>query len=221
MARAIIVGHGPSILAEKMGKLIDEFDYVIRLKRCHETLKEPDYYGTKTTHLGGSLGITGSLMDIPADEYWGFSDSRHYHHDNVAERVRRMFHQRQLPFWMDEELCRKWDKIFMDNRSMEVLDPRMQNSKYADEIGEKHTSQGFKGIVYACERLDIDELVLVGFDNIYTGGFTWSVTRGPKWKQYPKHDWKTESRMIPLVEEEYNVKIGFLLPDVEEESEAN
>jgi len=214
--KAIIVGHGSSMLAEPMGMLIDEFDYVIRLKRCHETLKEPDIYGTKTTHIGGSMGICGGLMDIPANEYWAFTDSRHHDRPELLDPIRRMFHKRKLPLFIDDELCRRWDKIFMDNRAEIDVHAQMKNSKYADEIGEKHTSQGFKGIVYACSHLDIDELVLVGFDNIHSGEFSWSVTRGPDWKQYPQHDWATEHRLIPLVAETYNVKIGFLLPDVKE-----
>ena len=82
--KAIIVGHGPSIMGEEMGHLIDEFDYVIRLKRCQHTLDLPQYFGKKTDIVGGSLTIAGALRDIPAQQYWVFVDSRHTDTDPVV-----------------------------------------------------------------------------------------------------------------------------------------
>jgi len=213
MTRAIIVGHGPSMLAEEMGAEIDKFDYVIRMKRCHETLKQPEHYGTKTTHIGASLGIMGGVIDIPVEnEYWGFMDSRHYNNMETLDSVKRLMHNRELPFHVDPPLCKMWDEAFMMQRKHPVVYDKMKPSVHGDDLGEKHTSQGFKAIVYAATRLDIDELVLIGFDNLYSGEFTWSVTRGPDWKQYPIHDWAVEHQMIPMVENTYNLKIGWMMP---------
>lgn len=201
--KAIIVGHGPSIMAEPMGKLIDEFDAVIRLKRCQETLKHPDHFGSRTDILGGSLTIAGALREIEANEYWVFVDSRHSDIDeSVINNVPHIFQQ---PCTLDKALCDSWDELYRSKR---------------DEMGGQghdHTSQGFKAIIYAMQYLKPDELILVGFDNIYTGDFTWSITRGPEWRHYPNHRWDVEHALIADVEKAYNTKIGFLLPDTEDE----
>lgn len=203
--RAIIVGHGPSMLAEPMGSLIDEFDKVIRLKRCQGTLEEPDYYGTKTDIVGGSLTIAGHLRGIGnAKEYWVFLDSRHT--DASPETLAGIpYIFRGYETLMDKDLCNYWDKQYRELRD-DMGGP-----------GHDHTSQGFKAIVYACHHLSPDELVLVGFDNVMTGRFTWSITRGPEWQHYPDHRWDVEHALLEKVQEEYpDTKIGWLLPDSEE-----
>lgn len=202
--KAIIVGHGPSIMGEEMGSLIDEFDTVIRLKRCQETLKHPENFGSKTDIVAGSLTIAGALRDIDADQYWVFVDSRHTDTDPILiERTPRIFEP--APCILDKPLCDSWDELYRSKR---------------DEMGgqgHNHTSQGFKAIIYALHYLKPDELILVGFDNIYTGEFTWSITRGPKWKHYPDHRWDVEHALLEDVKKTYNAKIGFLLPDIKEE----
>lgn len=202
--KAIIVGHGPSIMGEEMGELIDEFDIVIRLKRCQHTLDVPKNFGTKTTIVAGSLTIAGALRDIEAEQYWVFVDSRHTDVDSaVLESAPKIFNPK--PCKLDKNLCDSWDEIYRSKR---------------DEMGgqgHNHTSQGFKAIVYALHFLKPDELVLVGFDNIYSGDFTWSITRGPEWKHYPDHRWDVEHVLIDELKKVYNIPIGFLLPDTEDE----
>jgi len=223
--KAIIVGHGPSILAEPMGMLVDEHDVVIRLKRCQQTLENPDYFGTKTDVVAGSLTIAGELKGIGgADEYWIFVDSRHENtHPDVLESAKRYLSRPQkkgptlnpeLPpvgspehfnrVILDKELCDYWDQQYRNLR---------------DEMGgegHNHTSQGMKALIYAMHHLRPDELTLVGFDNIATGEFTWSITRGPEWQHYPDHRWDVEHRLLQQVANAYpHTAIGFLLPEDE------
>ena len=202
--KAIIVGHGPSIMGEEMGKLIDEFDIVIRLKRCQHTLDLPQYFGKKTSVVSGSLTIAGAIRDIPAYQYWVFVDSRHADTDpSVIENAQTLFDK---PCILDKTLCDSWDEIYRSKR---------------DEMGgqgHNHTSQGFKAILYALHFLKPDELILIGFDNIYSGNFTWSITRGPEWKHYPDHRWDVEHALLGNLKQAYDIPIGFLLPDIKDES---
>lgn len=203
--KAIIVGHGPSILGEKMGHLIDDFDKIIRLKRCQHTLDEPDYFGTKTDIVGGSLTIASQLRGIGnSPEYWIFLDSRHA--DVSRETLASIpFLFRGYECVMDRDLCTYWDEQY-----------RQLRDKMGGP-GHNHTSQGFKAIVYACQHLAPDELILVGFDNVMTGRFTWSITRGPEWQHYPDHRWDVEHALLEQVQREYpDTKLGWLLPDEEE-----
>ena len=139
--KAIIVGHGPSIMGEEMGHLIDEFDYVIRLKRCQHTLDLPQYFGKKTDIVAGSLTIAGALRDIPAQQYWVFVDSRHTDTDPVViKNVQTIFNK---PCILDKGLCDSWDEQYRSLRDA------------MGTHGHNHTSQGFKAIVYALHHLEI------------------------------------------------------------------
>ena len=202
--KPIIVGHGPSIMGEEMGKLIDEFDIVIRLKRCQHTLGLPQHFGKKTSVVAGRLTIAGALREIQADAYWVLLDSRHTDTDQtIIDNVQNIFDK---PCILDQGLCNSWDEIYRSKR---------------DDMGgqgHNHTSQGFKAILYALHFLAIDELILVGFDNIYSGDFTWSITRGPDWKHYPDHRWDVEHKLLTDLKKTYDIPIGFLLPDMENET---
>mgnify|MGYP003394072903 CR=1 FL=1 len=213
----IIIGNGPSILAEKMGCFIDTFDNIVRLKRCHNSLKNPDYYGTKTTHVGGSLTIAGDLREVHAGEYWIFFDSRHAHisPDILTARMAsdmnlgRLFNGSSVI--CDQEICNQWDEIYRKAREPMEWSDQMQDSKSSDiELGENHTSQGFKAILYACKYLEDKQINLIGFDNLFTGKFTWSTTRGPEWDKYPKHNWATERKLLEKVKDTFNKDIRFI-----------
>jgi hypothetical protein len=211
----IIVGHGPSMLIEKLGHVIDKYDNVIRLKKCQQTLKNPEFYGTKTTHVGGSLTIAGDLREVKADIYWVFVDSRHrdIKSDMITYTIPKIFGNSKVI--IDRKLCDDWDKIYRDSRIPTYWDGQMKDSKSCDtEFGENHTSQGFKAILYACQYLPDEQIDLIGFDNLFTGVFTWSTTRGPDWMSYPKHNWATEHKLIPQVETFFKKKINFILPEI-------
>lgn len=204
--KAIIVGHGPSILAEKMGHLIDQYDLIIRLKRCQETLEHPEFFGSRTDIVGGSWTIAPRLKRIGgAKRYWVFTDSRHEEelaHESGRqakfEAMRRHFEPYDVV--IDKELCDRWDAYYRSLR---------------DEMGghgHAHTSQGMKAVIYACVYSGATDITLAGFDNVMTGDFTWSITRGPEWEHYPDHRWDVESKMLQHVSDHYGIPIGFLVP---------
>lgn len=221
--KAIIVGHGPSMLMEEMGEHIDSFDTVIRLKRCQNTLEQPEFYGTRTDIVCGSLTIAGGLREIDAPEYWIFTDSRHGG-DDRTEKVNilgRLFQGRSV--YCNPELCETWDEMYRQARDMvpeEDWDPQMRPSKYDEGKGEGHLSAGLHALIYACESGRFDEVHLIGFDNVMTGEFSWSVTRGEDWKAYPRHRWDVENAMVNSLTAAFpDVKVGFVMPDPPQQEE--
>jgi hypothetical protein len=208
--RAVIVGHGPSIFGEKMGVEIDGFDVVIRQKRCQETLKHPDYYGTRTDVVSGSWTIAKGLRGIPANEYWVFLDSRHNEvTEGQIDAMRAHFEPARCV--IDEPLCSTWNEAYRALRTPYTLGEQMERKGTSDDRGHTHMSAGLHTLIYACSQYD--EVVLVGCDNLASGKFTWSVTRGPDWQKYPDHRWDIEHKMIPTIANHFDTKIGYLFPE--------
>jgi hypothetical protein len=79
-----------------------------------------------------------------------------------------------------------------------------------DPLGHPHLSAGFHAILYACRFLKPSKVVLAGFDNIESGSFTWSITRGPDWGKYPDHRWDIEHDLLLDIGDEFGVEVSFL-----------
>ena len=208
--KAIIVGHGPSLLPRELGSKIDTYNKVIRLKRCQETLKHPSIYGSKTDIVCGSWTIGSQLKGVKSPEYWVFLDSRHA---SVLQKDIEAMIESFLPSdcLIDQELCSTWNKVYFDNRDFYPIEEMTERKKTSDEKGHFHMSAGLHAVMYALEYLKPDELTLAGFDNLLSGKQeTWSVTRGPDWKQYPDHNWKAERITLGLMAEKYGVEIKCL-----------
>jgi len=222
MDEVIICGHGPSMLMEEMGAEIDGFETVVRLKRCQETLEHPQYYGTKTDIVGGSWNIVQQLKGIgEATRYWGFIDSRHPNiNDNHVKAMEGLFEPYE--FQCSLEQCRYWDDIYRSSRNAVTEWPsQVKQGKHSDEVfGHNHLSQGLKALIYVGHFLKPKTVTLAGFDNVYSGQFTWSITRGPEWQQYPDHHWETEMKMVETIADYYGMQVEFLLPNEDEELEA-
>ena len=199
----LIVGHGPSLLQRNAGAEIDSYDFVVRQKRCQETLAYPEIYGSKKDAVCGSWTIGPQLVHVGADEIWVFLDSRH-EKVPMGEIWRA---QQSLPATILPGLCNRWNETYRSLRTPPELDPRQ---KKWSELGHPHLSAGFHAIIYAAEIKRPKTITLAGFDNIQTGTFTWSITRGPDWQNYPDHNWPVEHAMLPLVEEEFDVEVKFL-----------
>ena len=202
--RAIVIGHGPSLLTQALGKRIDEYDKVIRLKRCSETLKYPKIYGSRTDVVCGSWTLGPLLKEVESPEYWIFTDSRHI--DVTSDQIEQM----QLAFApsiciIDKPLCNKWNKVYFDNREEWPIERMTERKKTSDDKGHWHMSAGLHGALMAMEYLRPDELHLAGFDNLLAGKQqTWSITRGPEWPHYPDHNWQSEQKVLGLMAEHYN-----------------
>jgi len=180
------------------------YDVVVRMKgTAASTLQAPEYYGTKTDIVGGSLTIAQKLKRVEAKEYWIFLDSRHFDvSEETFNSIPHIFNGRGLI--VDKEFCDAWDARYRELRDT------------MGGQGHNHTSQGFKAILYALEFLRPDELDLAGFDNVMTGRLTWSVTRGPDWQNYPSHRWDVERDLLKQVAMEYpDTTIRFITPEEE------
>lgn len=198
----VIVGHGPSLLEKRAGAEIDSHDFVVRLKRSKDLLRYPEIYGARADAVCGSWTIRRELADV-APLVWVFMDSRH---DSVPdEEVERA--EMEIPCRIERELCRYWNRVYRAMRTPYEMPNGMQQF---DPLGHPHMSAGMHAIVYAAAILPCERITLAGFDNIETGTFTWSVTRGPDWMQYPDHRWDVEHELIKQVSDEFDVEIAFL-----------
>jgi hypothetical protein len=205
MARpsVIIAGHGPSLLSQRRGSEIDSFDYVIRQKRCQDTLRYPDIYGARKDAVCGSWTIAPELPAVGAGEVWVFMDSRHQAVSNEAAEDA----QRRIPCRIDRELCDTWNRLYRLRRTPYQ---RPKGTQEFDPLGHPHLSAGFHTLLYACRFLNPAKVTLAGFDNIETGGFTWSVTRGPEYNRYPDHRWDIEHEMLLDVSQDFDTEIAFI-----------
>src|SRR6056300_1585257 len=104
----VICGHGPSLLKRKAGELIDSYDFVVRQKRCQDTLRFPEHYGTRKDAVCGSWTIASQLPLIEAGEIWVFLDSRH-EKVTVGEIWRA---QKSLPAKILPGLCSTWNEKY-------------------------------------------------------------------------------------------------------------
>ena len=203
----VIVGHGPSMIGSNLGDTIDSFPFVVRQKRCSETLKRPDDYGTITDAVCGSFTIATELQkDMPGCEYWVFMDSRH---TNVPRETVEAV-EKGIPCIILRGLCDEWNERYRKSRRSFKLYEGQEPKATSDSMGHTHMSTGLHTILYTCEIMKPEFIYLAGFDNIKTGGFTWSVTRGPRWNKYPDHNWATEHEMIPVISDHFNVRIEYL-----------
>jgi hypothetical protein len=199
----VIVGHGPSMLEKERGSIIDSFDTVIRQKGIgmQEMRNRPQHFGARTNILCGSATIRQQLQ--AACEKWIFFDSRH-----IAWKPEECDPE---VFRSDKPLCDLWNGLYRSMRTEWTNeDHRIVSSRTSDSKGHTHMSAGLHTIIYACAFLKPDTITLVGFDNVRTGEFTWSVTRGEDWKGYPDHRWDIENKMLKYITTMYNVKIEHL-----------
>jgi len=187
-------------LQRREGDRIDSHDFVVRQKRCQETLKHPEIYGTRKDAVCGSWTIAQQLPDVGAGEVWVFLDSRHA---NVSdEEIERAKFAR-----IDRGLCDYWNRLYRMRRKPYTKPPGVVGD---GPEGHPHLSAGFHSIIYAAHFLKPKTIVLAGFDNIQSGSFTWSITRGPEWNRYPDHNWPTEHEMLGDIRKEFGVEVGFL-----------
>lgn len=206
--RIAIVGHGPTLLAGKAGTEINRADKVVRLKDCRHTLKHPKHYGKKTDVIAGSWNIAPRLRGVgSAREYWVLLDSRHGNpHDDAIGAMKRHFEP--WPCVILQEECKKWDQQYREIREEILLDHRQVTGAHTDPgLGHRHMSQGTKALLYAIHLYPDAIITLYGFDNVVTGEFDWSVTRGPNYDRYPDHNWAAEQKLITLLSEEWELRV--------------
>jgi len=206
-----IVGHGPSMLNSMRGKLIDSFDCVVRQKAVSHALvfNYPEDFGQKVSVVCGSWTIKDALFWHPFAQKWVFLDRRH----STVSDVEVLKYQKATNAIILKNTCDYWTKVYTDSRSSEYSWAHLNEittHTTSDKMGVRHLSCGLYTIIYACEILRPKEITIFGFDNVKSGNFTWSLARGPDWQDYPDHRWDTENLLIPLVEDNYGVKLNFI-----------
>ena len=202
----IIVSHGPSLIKEPQGDYIDSFEFVVRQKViAEELLKRPEYFGSKTDAIVGSWNQAPWMSN--EFERWVFIDSRfdHLEDDAIFEMCET------YGVKIDKAVCDKWNARFRKQRTapFRTLPDGMTTTTASDEYGHRHMSSGLHALLYTCHFLRPKAVTLIGYDNVQSGNFTWSLARGPDWKQYPDHLWWLEHKMVPQIAREYRVQINY------------
>jgi len=199
-----IIGHGPSMLNSNFGDTIDSYDIVIRQKAISYDLvkKYPKDFGSKTSIICGSYTIKDALLfwNNLAD-VWVFVDSRH---DKISIKT-------DTRFTILKDKCDYWNNFYRSLRTEDFIrNEKMTIHPTSSELGHNHMSCGLHTIMYACEILKPKKLTLFGFDNITSGKFNWSLTRGPNWNLYPDHRWDIEKEMLLVLADRYSVEFEFV-----------
>ena len=200
----VIVGHGYSSINRGLGPEIDKYKRIVRLKPASWTIMQenPKDYGKRTDIMCSSWNTRHHAKQIPANEYWHFLDSRHILVKQI-EILNELTLSTVLP-----HVCHKWTSTYVNMRTDNFKrNKAVVSSVYSDEKGHRHMSAGLYAIIYACEILKPKEINLIGFDNVTSGIFSHSLTRGTEWAQYPDHRWDIESMMLGKISEAYKVSI--------------
>ncbi len=194
--RTIIIGHGPSILRQKLGSEIDRHDQIIRMKRHSDLPKlRPDLYGSRTDVVVSSMTLGRVIMDAweGVKDFWLFDDTRT---ENDSDKTL----PQDANVYCDRDVCRFWRTQYRRLRKDYVkADSQKLIDGVSDNKGHLHPSAGTHAILYAMHKANPDEIQLHGFDNILSGTHDWSITRGHEYKEYPDHNWPAESQMLDLL----------------------
>lgn len=198
-----IVGHGPSLLENKLDKWIDSHDEVIRLKEHRHLMDKPEHFGTKRTVHGYSLVLAPKFYQMFPCKQWIFPDPR-----NSPQEIDKARSQYPLAEYLPQFL-EFWHDEYRKIRERPDLSPiQKPHGQLSDELGHRHFSQGMAAIVYAIAIFDdAKEISLAGFDNVQSGTFTTSLANrpyDPTGQNYPDHNWLAEARLLKRLATIYN-----------------
>lgn len=217
-----VVGHGPSMLKNTFGGAIDDCDFVVRQKRsCMQYVKlYPQMYGTKAHAISGSFLIYRGLPDVKGAQYWIHVDSRLSTDERVAvaelSAIVDYFKDERKNLVIDRRLCDQWDEEYRRASANFYREKGLLAECKVARIQDEghhyhpHTSSGFKAVIHAAHLLRPLEIKLFGFDALGSGEWTWSVTRGPSWQDYPNHAWHIEKELLKRVANEYDTSFTFI-----------
>lgn len=209
MSTLAIVGHGFSMQRAWHGSAIDAHDCVVRLKRSAALLKYSDLYGSKTDVAAGAMGILPAIIaEYPsAGEYWCLLDSRGYDPCLPPDI------DRTLNIIVNPTLSCSIDEQFRIMRKpYKKSDQQVSVGKLSSPtFGHNHTSQGVKALAYAMVHRRPSVIRLFGFDSVWEGRFSTSVTRGLSYNQYPDHNWQAEHDLVDWMMERYKVPVEYVV----------
>jgi hypothetical protein len=200
--RAVIVGHGPSLLGAKRGEEIDSFDAVVRMKAFTRFWNEEDY-GNKLDYLVSSTeaAMANLANHIKPKEYWlypkkGTYDKRSINHLYSGLPAKVLLTEADI-----------WNERFRQRSGYDAK---------KDPIRGRNVSTGFAALVYTADQLynkqksEERELYLIGFDTLKDPNVEYESTFNPGTVHKGFHDWHIEHSMLEMVEAHYNVKLRFV-----------
>lgn len=190
----VIVGHGPSLIGQKKGDLIDSHDIVVRLKGCGSVLENnPEDYGRRVDHLCMSTEVQGLAKAVIAGSYWLYPKKGSYDELKTFEAIA----EHGAPFMIPKLLTNFWNDRYRE------LNPTHGNF-----------STGMAAIViashyYQPQNPEPFAIRLAGFDTLLNPDQ--EFTRNPEIPRTGNgpfvHDWKCENQLLQKIQEAYQVAI--------------
>lgn len=183
-----VVGHGPSLIDQKKGSAIDEFDLVIRLKGCGPLIRDhTEDYGTRVDALCMTTEVPGLVFDVIAGQYWFYPKNGSYDEVRTFDVVAK----RGAPFMIPLDLVNHWNK------------------RFREEAGFPNVSTGIAAVIIAAHYYEPETIALAGFDTV--------LDPSKSFERHPgiprtgvgeiKHDWKAEHELLSLIEKAYDTRI--------------
>jgi hypothetical protein len=193
----VVVGHGPSLKKQRLGKKIDEADFVVRLKNCSMLLAERPMYGRRTDAMCSSTEVLHYLPKVKAAEYWCYPKKGFYNQASL--------------WWLEKRVVPLGSKVIVP------LDVCNLWNGFFRELGGRHpnVSTGMAAVIIALDRLKPKKLWLAGFDNVLNPrieGYRSTVPTqfNDGGMKDTGHDWATENRMLPYLAAKYESEISDL-----------
>lgn len=185
-----VVGHGPSLIDQKKGAAIDEFDLVVRLKGCGPLIRDhAEDYGARVDALCMTTEVPGLVFDVVAGQYWFYPKNGNYDEVRTFDVVAK----RGAPFMIPLDLVNHW------------------NRRFREEIGSSfpNISTGVAAAIIAAHYYEPAMIVLAGFDTVLDPQKAFD--RHPDVPRTGvgeiRHDWQSENALLHLVAKAYDTQI--------------
>lgn len=187
--RVCVVGHGRSLKGMGLGRTIDSFGKVVRLKGSSSVYGTEDY-GSKVDAMCASTEIMGTFFKQSCQEYWAYPKNGSFSGPTAISVIARLGKPVMIPI----QLCNEWNQRFRD-------------------LGACHNnvSTGMAAIIIAIDRWFPKEIVLAGFDTLMNPDVQFDRNNEiPRSGigDYPNHDWKKENELLKILEATYGVSIS-------------
>lgn len=173
----VIVGHGPSLLARKLGSWLDQ-QTVVRLK--NNPVPGREYVGTRTDYCCS----THPAFRIKGPEFWCYPDN--IHKPAIPEAI---------------EKCNNMGEKFM----LRICNRERWDAFYAQYNPTCKPSTGFRAICCAVEFLNPPEIGLVGFDRLFGSTDSHKWYHGPEggrlrpWVHDSAAEWRAVQDLVKVV----------------------
>lgn len=185
-----IVGHGPSLIGKGLGKQIDSYDLVVRLKAGHSVLGSEDY-GSRNDVLCMSTEVCGLGYISKPEVFWLYPKKGDYDRAAIGTFVGGCERPVLLPLGMFND----WNKAFVDR-------------------GGKHpnVSTGMAAIMIAGIYMAPETIVLAGFDSLVNPEvpFTRNDSIPRTGTGVINHDWELENVFLKELSEAYGFTVATL-----------